>query len=159
MNALAVLMIVGCGGLAVAGVLPAFGARYGRAIGVGRRGRASLTLAAAGVMAAFGEHLVWQPFSWFALGRGGVQIDSLAGLFLIITGAVSAPLFLAASRSASRVSLACSGRRSCSASSGVFVVDNVFEFLILLELTAVAIYALSACATRIRRPSARPCSR
>lgn len=140
MNALAVLTIVAAGALAVAGVLPAFGARYGRASIVTGAG-ASLTLAAAGVIAAFGEHLVWDPFSWFALGRGGVQIDSLAGLFLIITGAVSAPLFLAASPSASRVSLALRPALVLAV-TGVFVVDNVFEFLILWELTAVAIYVL-----------------
>ncbi len=64
--------------------------------GVGVAVAGSLALAAAGIVAVFAEQLVWQPFSWFALGRGGVHVDQLAGLFLILTGLVSAPLFLAA---------------------------------------------------------------
>ena len=67
----------------------------------------SLVLAAAGFVAVFDQQLVWQPFHWFGLGRGGVQVDQLAGLFLILAGAVSAPLFLAAGtegpRAAARV--------------------------------------------------------
>lgn len=140
MNALAALMIAAAGGFAVAAVLPGLGPRLGRAsiaAGVG----ASLALAAAGVLATFDEQLVWRPFSWFALGRGGVQIDGLAGLFLLITGIVSAPLFLASSPRASRLSLALRPALVLTV-TGVFVVDNVFEFLILWELTAVVIYVL-----------------
>ncbi len=96
---------------------------------------------AAGIVAVFGNALVWKPFSWFPFGRGGIEVDSLAGLFLLITGLVSAPLFLS------------TGARGPTASIvlrpllvlcvvGVVVVDNVFEFLILYELTVVAIYAL-----------------
>ena len=78
---------------------------------------ASLVLAAAGVVAVFDEQLVWQPFSWFGLGRGGVQIDQLAGLFLIITGLVSAPLFITARRHAPRAGVRVCVRCWCCASS------------------------------------------
>ena len=112
----------------------------------------SLALAAAGFVAVFDQQLVWQPFHWFGLGRGGVQVDQLAGLFLILAGVVSAPLFLAAATegpSASRVLrpllVLCV--------VGVIVVDNVFEFLIVFELTVVAIYALIS--VRYEDPHAR----
>ncbi len=85
--------------------------------------------------------LVWQPFSWFPFGRGGIQVDSLAGLFLIITGLVSAPLFLAARTQGARISHALRSLLVLCV-VGVIVVDNVFEFLIVYELTVVAIYAL-----------------
>jgi formate hydrogenlyase subunit 3/multisubunit Na+/H+ antiporter MnhD subunit len=140
MSALAALMIVAAGGLTLAAALPLLGAGLGRAAMLTGAG-ASLVLAAAGVLATFDQRLVWQPFSWFALGRGGADIDSLAGLFLIITGAVSAPLFVACSPRASRLSLAVRPMLVLVV-TGVFVVDNVFEFLILWELTAVAIYVL-----------------
>ena len=102
---------------------------------------ASLALAAAGIVAVFGERLVWQPFAWFPFGHGGIQVDSLAGLFLIITGLVSAPLFLATRTQGSRLSHALRPLLVLCV-VGVIVVDNVFEFLILFELTVVAIYAL-----------------
>jgi hydrogenase-4 component B len=140
-SALAILMIVGSAGLALSSGLAA-----GGAVAVGRLGVAlalggSLALAAAGLVAIFLQQLVWQPFHWFGLGRGGVQIDQLAGLFLVLAGVVSAPLFVAASThgpGAARVLrpllVLCV--------VGVIVVDNIFEFLILFELTVVAIYAL-----------------
>ena len=140
MSVLAVLMIVGTAGLAVAAPLSASAAtapgRAGRALAA----LASLAIAAAGVVALFDERLVWQPFSWFAFGRGGVQIDSLAGFFLILGGLVAAPLFMAArpggpapARALRPLLVLCV--------VGVFVVDNVFEFLILYELTVVVICA------------------
>ncbi len=133
MSALAVLMIVGSAGLVVAGLLTRAQAMVGAA--------ASLVLAAAGVVAVFDEQLVWQPFSWFGLGHGGVQIDQLAGLFLIITGLVSAPLFITARRQAPRLAFVFRAALVLCV-VGVFVVDNVFEFLIVYELTVVVIYAL-----------------
>ncbi|MGB0093907.1 MAG: proton-conducting transporter membrane subunit, partial [Solirubrobacteraceae bacterium] len=101
----------------------------------------SLALAAAGVLAVFNERLVWQPFSWFPFGQGGVQVDNLAGFFLIITGLVSAPLFIAARTQGSRITLMLRPLLVLCV-VGVVVVDNVFEFLIVYELTVVAIYAL-----------------
>ena len=89
MSALAILLIVGCAGLAVASALAAGRAavawRVGAAVAIG----GSLALAAAGFVAVFSEQLVWRPFYWFGLGRGGVHVDQLAGLFLILTGGVS----------------------------------------------------------------------
>ena len=71
-----------------------------------------------------------------------MQVDSLAGLFLILTGVVSAPLFLAArTRGTERISRALRPLLVLCV-VGVIVVDNVFEFLIVFELTVVAIYAL-----------------
>lgn len=141
MNALAVMMIVGCGGLAVTAVLATVrgvtGSLVSTAVAVG----ASVALAAAGILAAFGERLVWQPFEWFPFGRAGVQVDNLAGLFLILTGLVSACLFITGG---DRVSALTRALRPLLVLCvvGVFVTDNVFEFLIVYELTVVAIYAL-----------------
>ena len=144
MSALAVLLIVGAAGL-LAAALPL---RFVAHVGVG----ASLVLAAAGFVAVFGEPLVWQPFHWFGLGRGGVQVDQLAGLFLILAGGVSAPLFLAAASEGPRTARALRPLLVLCV-VGVIVVDNVFEFLILFELTVVAIYALIS--VRYQDPSAR----
>jgi len=144
MSALAVLVIVGTVGL-LAAALPT---RFAAHAGVG----ASLVLAAAGFVAVFGEPLVWQPFHWFGLGRGGVQVDQLAGLFLILAGGVSAPLFLAAASEGPRTARALRPLLVLCV-VGVIVVDNVFEFLILFELTVVAIYALIS--VRYQDPSAR----
>ena len=141
MSALAILMIVGCGSLALTSGLAAWRAPSAWRLGAVVAILGSAVLAAAGFVAVFDHQLVWQPFHWFGLGRGGVQVDQLAGLFLILTGAVSAPLFLAAAtegpgaaRVLRPVLVLCV--------VGVIVVDNVFEFLILFELTVVAIYAL-----------------
>ncbi len=133
MNAVAVLMVAGAGGLAAAAVP----VRVGVPFGVG----GSLALAAAGFFAVFDHQLVWQPFHWFGLGRGGLQVDRLAGLFLILTGIVSAPLFLSAGAQGPRMARALRPVLVLCV-VGVIVVDNVFEFLILFELTVVAIYAL-----------------
>ncbi len=141
MSALAILMIVGCGSLALTSGLAAWRAPSAWRLGAVVAILGSAVLAAAGFVAVFDHQLVWQPFHWFGLGRGGVQVDQLAGLFLILTGAVSAPVFLAAAtegpgaaRVLRPVLVLCV--------VGVIVVDNVFEFLILFELTVVAIYAL-----------------
>lgn len=133
MSLLAVLLILGAAVL-LAAVLPG---RAGVLAGVA----ASLVLAAAGFIAVFGHQLVWQPFHWFGLGRGGVQVDQLAGLFLILCGVVSAPLFLSAAAQGP------GGARVLRpllvlCVVGVTVVDNVFEFLIVFELTVLVIYAL-----------------
>jgi hydrogenase-4 component B len=132
-SALAVLMIVGSAGL-VAAAVPA---RPAPAVGAG----ASVVLAAAGVVAVFAQQLVWQPFSWFALGKGGVHVDQLAGLFLILAGLVSAPLFVAAGTNGPKAARVLRPLLVLCV-VGVIVVDNVFEFLIVFELTVVAIYAL-----------------
>ena len=158
MSALAILMIVGCGGLALAS-----GFAAGRTARAWRLGAAialagSAVLAAAGFVAVFAEQLVWQPFHWFGLGRGGVHLDQLAGLFLILTGVVSALLFLAASTEgpgAARVLRPC----LVLCVVGVIVVDNVFEFLIVFELTVVAIYALISVRYEDPPPVAPPSSR
>jgi hydrogenase-4 component B len=136
-SALAILRIVGAAGLAAAAVVAVFEAAVGSLLGVA----ASVVLAAAGVVALFYEQLVWRPFSWFGLGRGGVQVDQLAGLFLLLAGAVSALLFIASRTDSPRASLALRPLLVLCV-VGVFVVDNVFEFLIVYELTVVLIYAL-----------------
>jgi formate hydrogenlyase subunit 3/multisubunit Na+/H+ antiporter MnhD subunit len=136
-SALAVLMIVGSAGLVLAAAVSTFRPAAAGWPGVG----ASLALAAAGAVAVFGKTLIWQPFSWFALGHGGVHVDSLAGLFLILTGLVSAALFVAARTDVPRAAVALRPLLVLCV-VGVVVVDNVFEFLIVYELTVVAIYAL-----------------
>jgi formate hydrogenlyase subunit 3/multisubunit Na+/H+ antiporter MnhD subunit len=83
-----------------------------------------VALAVAGVVAVFEEQVVWQPFSWFALGRGGVHVDQLAGLFLILTGLVSAPLFMAA-RSQGQTAALVLRPLLVLCVVGVIVVDNV----------------------------------
>ncbi|HTU85325.1 MAG TPA: proton-conducting transporter membrane subunit [Solirubrobacteraceae bacterium] len=141
MSVLAALMIAGSGGLAVASVLGMARSLSVRGLAIAVAVGASLVLAVAGVIAVFGEHLVWQPFAWFALGRGGASVDNLSGLFLAVTGLVSIPLFLATRARGSRISQALRPLLVLCV-VGVFVVDNVFEFLIVYELTVVLIYAL-----------------
>ncbi len=152
MSALALLMVAGCGALAVASCLAAWPASAANRLGIVVALVGSLALTAAGFVAVFGHQLVWQPFRWFGLGRGGVQVDQLAGLFLILAGGVSAPLFVtaasegpAAARALRPVLVLCV--------VGVIVVDNIFEFLIVFELTVVAIYALIS--VRYEDPRAR----
>ena len=141
MSALAILMIVGCGSLALTSGLAAWRAPSAWRLGAVVAILGSAVLAAAGFVAVFDHQLVWQPFHWFGLGRGGVQVDQLAGLFLILTGAVSAPLFLAAATEGPGAARVLRPLLVLCV-VGVIVVDNVFEFLILFELTVVAIYAL-----------------
>jgi hydrogenase-4 component B len=141
MNLLAVLMVVGSAGLAAAAPLGGGRPVGARGAGIAVAALASVVLAAAGVVAVFDERVVWQPFSWFALGRGGVQVDNLAGFFLILTGLVSAPLFLATRTSGPRTAHVLRPLLVLCV-VGVVVVDNVFEFLIVYELTVVLIYAL-----------------
>jgi len=141
MSALAILMIVGCGGLTLAAGLAAWPAGTAWRLGVGVALAGSLALAGAGFVAVFSRQLVWQPFHWFGLGRGGVQIDQLAGLFLILTGVVSALLFVAAATQGPGAARVLRPLLVLCV-VGVVVVDNVFEFLIVFELTVVAIYAL-----------------
>ena len=141
MSALAVLMIVGCGGLVVAAGLPALRGVHVERVGVGVAVASSVALAAAGVVAVFVEQLVWRPFYWFPFGRAGVHVDQLAGFFLILAGLVSAPLFIAARTEGPRPALALRPLLVLCV-VGVFIVDNVFEFLIVYELTVVLIYAI-----------------
>ncbi|HUA45620.1 MAG TPA: proton-conducting transporter membrane subunit [Solirubrobacteraceae bacterium] len=152
MSALAILMIVGSGGLALAVGLALVHAnsawRIGAVVAVG----GSVALAAAGFVAVFSEQLVWRPFHWFGLGRGGVHVDQLAGLFLILTGVVSALLFVATWTEGPRAARVLRPLLVLCV-VGVIVVDNVFEFLIVFELTVVAIYALIS--VRYQDPLAR----
>ena len=141
MSALAILMIVGCGSLALTSGLAAWRAPSAWRLGAVVAILGSAVLAAAGFVAVFDHQLVWQPFHWFGLGRGGVQVDQLAGLFLILAGAVSAPLFLSAATEGPGAARVLRPLLVLCV-VGVIVVDNVFEFLILFELTVVAIYAL-----------------
>lgn len=141
MSALAVLMIVGGGGLLLSAGIALVPGQSARGVGIGAALTASLAIAAGGVVALFDERLVWQPFSWFPFGHGGIQVDSTAGLFLLITGLVSAPLFLSFRTEGPTVSHVLRPLLVLCV-VGVIVVDNVFEFLILYELTVVAIYAL-----------------
>lgn len=141
MNALAVTMIIGSGGLALSSALAVLPAPRLRELATLVAVAASVTLAAAGTLAAFGTPLTWRPFSWFALGRGGVHVDGLAGGFLLLTGLVSAPLFLAARTRVLPVAHALRALLVLCVVA-VVIVDNTFEFLIVYELTVVVIYAL-----------------
>jgi formate hydrogenlyase subunit 3/multisubunit Na+/H+ antiporter MnhD subunit len=149
MSALATLMIVSGGALLLCAGLGSVDSW--RTIGIWTGAVGSAVLAAAGVVAVFDGSLVWQPFSWFPFGHGGVQVDSLAGLFLIITGLVCVPLFLANRTDGARLSHVLRPILVLCV-VGLIVVDNVFEFLILFELTVVAIYALVS--VRYRDPRA-----
>ena len=156
MSALAATMIISTGGLALSAALSVAWWETLRRLATAFAVAASLTLAGAGTLAVFGKPLVWQPFSWFALGRGGIQVDGLAGGFLLLTGLVAAPLFVAAR---ARVLPVAHALRSLLVLCvvAVVVVDNTFEFLIVYELTVVAIYALICVRhddTRARRAAA-----
>jgi hydrogenase-4 component B len=130
-------MIAGGAALAVSAALELPRSPIATAVAAG----GSLAFAVAGILAVFGKGLVWQPFSWFPFGRAGVTVDGLAGLFLILTGLVSACLFITAGGRAPRLAGPLRPLLVLCV-VGVFVANNVFEFLIVYELTVVAIYAL-----------------
>jgi hydrogenase-4 component B len=143
-SALALSLIAAAGGLALSvllGVLLApwspTATRARAALGVASSG----ALAAAGALAVSGEDLRWRPFAWSALGRGGVHVDALAGLFLLVSGLTAAPLFAGAARAPNRLAPALRPLLVLCV-AGVFVVDNVFEFLLVWELVVLVIYAL-----------------
>jgi hydrogenase-4 component B len=138
LSALAVLMIVGGAALALSAALEVSRASsVATAVAAG----GSVAFAIAGILAAFGRGLVWEPFSWFPFGRAGVTVDGLAGLFLVLAGLVSACLFISARGQASRLAGPLRPLLVLCV-VGVVVANNVFEFLIVYELTVVAIYAL-----------------
>jgi hydrogenase-4 component B len=157
MSALAALMIVSSAGLALTallGLVLAPGSRLSTQAGVVVGAISAGALAAAGALAVSGEHILWRPFHWLGLGRGGVHVDALAGLFVLLAGLTAVPLFIACGRAQSRAAPTLRPLLVLCV-VGVFVVDNVFEFLIVWELTVLAIYAL-ICARRDdpRAPSA-----
>ena len=133
MSALATLMIVGCAGLVLAAGVAGWRAPAAWRLAGALALAASVALAAAGFVAAFSGQLIWQPFHWFGLGRGGVHVDQLAGLFLILTGIVSALLFLAAATEGPGAARVLRPLLVLCV-VGVVVVDNVFEFLSVFEL-------------------------
>ncbi len=137
MRALALLLIVSTAGL----LCSAGAALVARRVSGALAALACAVLAAAGCLAVFGRSLRWQPFAWFALGRGGVHVDALAGLFLIVTGVVAAALFTTARAQGPRAALVLRPLLVLCV-VGVVAVDNVFEFLIVYELTVLAIYGL-----------------
>ena len=105
MSSLRVLMVLGVAGLLLSAMLTALPVQAWRASSLGLAIAGSIALAAAGVVAVFGELLVWQPFSWYPFGRAGIQVDNLAGFFLLLTGLVAAPLFIAARSEERRLAL------------------------------------------------------
>jgi hydrogenase-4 component B len=141
MSGIAVLMAAASAGLSLSAVLCAVSTARLRGAGIAVAVVSSLALAATGVVAVFDQQLTWQPFSWFALGRGGIHVDSLAGFFLILTGLVAAALFITVRTRGPWLAHALRPLLVLCV-VGVVVVDNVFEFLIVYELTVVAIYAL-----------------
>jgi len=70
-----------------------------------------------------------------------LHIDQLAGLFLTLSGIISALLFLTASTQGPRAARVLRPPLVLCVTA-VIVVDNVFEFLIAFEFTIVVIYAL-----------------
>ena len=151
MSPLAVLMIIGSAGLVLSVPLVAMTGKLVRTLGLLLAVAGSLTLGVAGVVAVFGEQLVWQPFSWFPFGRGGIHVDNLAGLFLMLTGLVAAPLFVTVRTQGRRLALMLRPALVLCVVA-VVIVDNVFEFLIVYELTVIVIYALVS--VQYREPAA-----
>ncbi len=113
---------------------------------------ASVALAAAGIVAAFGERLVWQPFHGFRSGGAGSGRQSGRPVPDPHRPRVAPPVHRPPRTQAPRARAALRPLLVLCV-VGVVVVDNVFEFLIVYELTVVAIYALIS--VRYEDPRAR----
>ena len=149
MSALAWLLILGSAGLLVAALVPVvFPANAGGKLASAVLGAvAAALLAVAGGFATFGSEVHWQWFSGFGLGDGGFSADRLSGLFVLISCVAAAPLLLSSATGSERP-----GARLPAALRpllvlaviGVYLADNVFVFLVLWEVSVLAIFALVA---------------
>ena len=149
MSALGLLLAIGSSGLLAAALLAVLVPDLGRAklavalVGCG----AAVVLAVSGGMATFGTEVHWEWFGGFGLGSGGFSADRLSGLFVLISCLAAAPLLLASASGGAQP-----GTRIPSALRpllvlavvGVYLADDVFVFLILWELSVLAIFALVA---------------
>jgi hydrogenase-4 component B len=156
-TALGTLLVVGCAGLLAAALAAVAIPDLQRArlmsaaIGAG----AAVALGVAGGFAVFGTTAGWEFFSGFGLGSGGFSADRLSGLFLLVSALAAAPLLAAAT---ARESAA--GTRVATALrpllvllvAGVYLADNVFLFLVMWEVSVIAMFALVA--SRYRDPEA-----
>lgn len=105
-----------------------------------------LFAAGAGLAAIHGEAAQWSVSLGYRLGRAGVLLDGLAGLFVFVSGLVSVPISIYCSGSA------VAGRRAfgalynliLAATLLIFVADNAFVFLFFWEVMAVLFYGLVA---------------
>ncbi len=149
MSALGLLLVIGTAGLLCAAISAAVVPGVAKAkLVTAAVGAASATaLAVAGGFATFGAEAHWEWFAGFGLGSGGFTADRLSGLFLLISCAAAAPLLLSSAGGSDG-----SGVRMPSALRpllalavvGVYLADNVFVFLVLWEVSVLAIFALVA---------------
>ena len=135
--------------LAVAGVLRA------KRVAAMLAAPSAAALGVAGAAGVFGVSVRWEFFSAYALGRGGIHLDPLNGLFVLMLGAAATPLLAATTGgSATRAARLPAALRPLLvlAVAAVFLVDNVFLFLVAWELAVLAIFALVG--VRFRDPAA-----
>ena len=155
MNALAILMIVGCGGLALSAGLAGLARPCGSRLGVLVAIAGSLALAVAGFVARVRRAAGVAAVHWFA-PRPGRRPDRSARR--PVPDPDRTRLGAAVPRRPTEGPRAARALRPVLVLCvvGVIVVDNVFEFLIVYELTVVAIYALISVRYEDRAPIAPP---
>ncbi len=148
MSALGLLLAIGSSGLLAAALLAVAVPDLGRArLAVALVGcAAAVALAVGGGMATFGTQVHWEWFGGFGLGSGGFSADRLSGLFVLISCAAAAPLLLASSGGTAPGARLAAALRPLLvlAVIGVYLADNVFVFLVVWELSVLAIFALVA---------------
>jgi hydrogenase-4 component B len=149
MSALGFLLALGSAGLLLAAVLAVFwpGIEAAKLSSAALGSASALALAVAGGFGTFGSEAHWEWFGGFGLGTGGFTADRLSGLFLLISCLAASPLLLAsASGSRHRAARIPAALRSLLvlAIVGVYLADNVFVFLMLWEVSVLAIFALVA---------------
>jgi formate hydrogenlyase subunit 3/multisubunit Na+/H+ antiporter MnhD subunit len=155
--AASVLLVAGSAGLAVSVVLAM------TIPGVLRAQRATALVAATSAAAlgvvggagVFGVTVRWEFFSAYALGHGGITVDRLGGLFLLLLGVAATPLLAATTGgSAERAARLPAALRPLLVLGivAVFLTDNVFLFLVAWEVSVLLIFALVG--VRFRNPSA-----
>jgi hydrogenase-4 component B len=108
---------------------------------------AAALLAVGGGFATFGSQVHWEWFGGFGLGQGGFSADRLSGLFLLISCVAATPLLLSSATGSERALARVPGALRpllVLAVVGVYLADNVFVFLMLWEVSVLAIFALVA---------------
>jgi formate hydrogenlyase subunit 3/multisubunit Na+/H+ antiporter MnhD subunit len=156
-SAAGALLIAGAAGLLASAVLALVvpGVLAAKRMSALAAALAASALGVAGAAGVFGATASWDFFSAYALGHGGFRLDRLNGLFLLFLGIAGTPLLAATTGgSTERRSRLPQALRPLLvlAIVAVFLVDQVFLFLVAWEVSVLLIFALVA--VRYRDPAA-----
>jgi len=156
-TATGLLLILGSAGLLASAILALVvpGVLQAKRVTALVAATSAAALGVAGAAGVFGTAVRWEFFSAYALGHGGFRLDRLSGLFLLLLGVAGAPLLAATTGGgAERAARLPAALRPLLvlAIVAVFLVDEVFLFLVAWEVSVLVIFALVG--VRFRDPSA-----